>query len=647
MADLLPPPTITTGTAVDYVSQRFSLASDYATELWALAQNLLAQLGNVQLDIDWDPVALEPAPDFGLSGVNPVKPTIPDIDDVTITEPEFGYVPPDPVQNTLPSRISPAYNVTDPGFDIPDAPLVSWPTFTGTAPVPGEAVIPEAPTVNLPPVPSIAALVIPSPPDFNIPEFNFDLPVTDLTDPSVTFNYSEEEYTSLIRDKLKDVLLTNLTNGGTGLNEVTEQAIYDRAVSRQRDEEQDAYDKILNAFAGYGYILPPGMLAANLLEIQNKILKTREDLNRDILIQQSKLAQENTHFIITNAIGFEKTLMDHFNMVKNRALDAAKFVVLSALEIYKAKVEKYRTQLEVYKAQTAVYTARIQGEIAKAEFYKAQIQGVIASAEVQRTMVEVYKAQVSATAMLIELFKSQMESAKIRAEIDHVRVQAFAASVQAYSAQVAATTARYEGYNAQIRGEVAKAEMYKAQVEAYTGRVAAYRTEVEADTMVLKQAIAINENQIEVFKARVQEYLARVQAAVSRGEIAAKNEGLKIDAFKAEVSGYTEELSALSKVYLGKVEEARASAEIELKEADIIVKEAIARQELIQGNIRAAAAVASQMAAAAISGVNASANVGFSESRSDARALTNQNIASNADNKNISNVTEHIYQHSD
>lgn len=619
-----PPPEITTpqaiSTAGTLVAERFTTASAYAGSLWTIAQNLLAQLGALDFDIDWTAPTIDPVSDGGLSQLTPVEPDPLTIDDLTIVPVEFPYTPPDPVENTLPTRTAPEESFTDPGFAIPATPDVTWPTFTETAPGVSDSIIPEAPTITLPAVPQLSNVVIPSPPEYNIPEFDWVLPTDDITAPEPQFIWNEAEYDSAVKRMLAEKLYNNLVNGGSGLPEATEQAIYDRATSRMRDEEQTALDQMLDFFAGRGFDLPPGALAGQMLELNNKILKTREDLNNDILIQQSKLAQENTHFIINAAINNEKILMDYTNQFQTRAFEAAKFVVLSALQIYQSKIEMYKAKLAVYTAQAEVYKARVIGETAKAEFYKAQVQGVVASVEVQKALVDVYTAQVNANMLLIQLYKAEMEGAQIRASIDEIRIKGFAALVQAYSAQVTAASERYRGYQAQITGEVAKAEMYKAQVEAYTARVAAYRTEVEADTMVLKQDLAINENMIEIFKARIQQYLAQVQASMGQLESQTKIEGVRVDAFKAQILAYNGELEAVTKAYLGRIEEAKTAAEIELKTADITIKEALGKQELIQGNIKAAAQIASQMAAAAISGVNASASIQNGEQRTDSRS---------------------------
>ena len=614
-------------TAGELVAERFGSASQYAGELWAAAQALLAQLAAVDFTIDWAGVDLGSVDAGGLEGLTAASPTPPTVGDITVTSVEFGYAPPSPVETILPDREAPTQNITDPGFSIPDAPTVDWPTFSEVAPTISDAALPEAPSLTLPSVPQLSDVVVPSPPSYSVPEFTWELPSDDIADPSATFSYTEGMYTSALATQLKSDLLADLIAGGSGFPEATEQAIYDRATSRMTDEEQLALDQMLDFFAGRGFDLPPGALSGQMLELNNKILKTREDLNNDILVQQSKLAQENNQFIIKASLENEKAFMDYTSQFQNRALDAAKFVVVSAIQIYQSKVEMYKAKIGIYAAQAEVYKAMVAGEIAKADFYKAQIQGTLASVELQKAQVDIYTAQVGAAGMLIQLYKAQMEGAQIAASIDEIKIKGFAALVQAFSAQVTAASERYRGYQAQIGGEVAKAEMYKAQVAAFAAEVEAYKSQLEADTLLLKQDLAINENNIEIFKSRIQQYIAQVQASGIVVDAQAKIEGVRVDAYKSEVMEYNAELDALSKVFLGRVEEAKGRADIELKEADIVVREALGRQELLQGNIKAAAQIASQMAAAAISGVNASASIQNAESRSDSRSGSVQNSA--------------------
>lgn len=627
-------------------SARFSEMSAYAGSLLAAAQSALDGLANVTIDIP--SISYPNVEGADILGAMPLAiPQIGTINDITVADVEFSYSPPDPVTGDLPYREAPVPGYTDPGFAVPDPPDVSWPVFDANAPSVGTPTIPEAPTIDLPPVPQLDSISIPSPPEYSIPEFEWELPTQDLTPPEPQFVWNEAEYDSDIRQMLATKLYYNLSVGGTGLDEATEQAIYDRAKARLVTEEQKAYDTTLEFFASNGFMLPPGALSAQLLEIENKIIQNREDLNNDILVQQSKLAQENTHFIINAAIANEKNLMDYVNQYQNRALEAAKFHVLSVLEVYKTNAEVYKTKIEAYAALAEVYKARIAGEVAKAEFYKAQIEGVKAGVEAQYTLILAYRAQVEAVTTYIELYKAEMEGAKIQAQIDEVRVQAFAGLVQAYSAQVAAATSRYQGYQAQIAGEVAKAEMYKAQVDAYTARVGAYKTEVEADTLVLQQQISINENAIEVFKARVQQYLAQVQAALSQAEIQAKGEGLKVDVFNALVTRYASEIDGAGKYLAASVEEARARAQLGQAQAEASARIAAMQHETAQANIRAAAQVSAQMAAAALAGVSVSSHIAYTESRSDSNQFSSSISANQSSISQVSVSNQNIHMTTD
>ena len=643
------PDTITSPAAIStaggLVESRFNAASDYASTLWSTAQGLLGELGGISYVIAWDGVDLEEVDPGGLDGISATEPTVPSINAIEVSEATFPYTAPDPVSITLPARTPPVQNIQDPDFNLPDPPDVTWPVFTDSAPSVNDPDIPIAPTITLPVVPQLSELSIPSPPEYNIPEFDWELPTDDLTPPEPQFVYNEAEYGSDLKTVLIAKLYNDVIQGGSGLPAATEQGIYDRAVSRQLDEEQDKLDQVLDFFASRLYELPPGALSHQMLEMNNKILKTREDLNNDILIQQSKLAQDNTQFIISAAIQNEKNMMDYINQFQTRALDAAKFVVTGALTIYATKVEAYKAKLAAYASQAEVYKARVTGEIAKAEFFKAQVEGVKASADVQKAVVDLYMAQINASRFYIELYKAQMEGAALQAKVDETKIAAFATLVQAYSAQVTAASERYRGYQAQISGEVAKADLYKAQAMAYTAMVDGYKTEVEADTLVLQQQISLNNNKIEIFKAQLQKYLADVQANVANADVQVKAEGLKIDVFKALTNNYGVELDALSKVFLGKVEQAKAQADIEIKEADLIIREALGKYDLVTKSITAAAQIASQMAAAAISGVSASANIQNGEQRSDSRsyAVSESYMAQMSVNKTVS--LQDIYIH--
>lgn len=627
------------------VTERFDQAQAYADEAWNESWEFLEQLRNQQYPVNWEAIDYETLDLMGLDGLSMSQPAQPDIDsEIAIGMPSFTQQAPSMPDVSIASETVPAMNIADPQFDIPQAPTDDFPGFGENAPSDSAISFPTAPSIDLPPVPQLSDVSIPSPPEFNIVAFEGSLPSVDITPPEPTFRYDEQYYGSDIKDALADKLLTDIHEGGSGLDEQTEQAIYDRAVSRQQMEEERAYNEALAYWSERGFTMPPGALAGQLMEVSAHIAQTREDLNNDILVQQSKLAQENTHFTLTAAIDNEKALMQLHNQVQQRAFEVAKYTVEAAVAIYGIKVEAYKAQVETYKAMAQVYEARIRVEIAKAELYKAQIEAVKARVDIDRARIDAYQAQVQSIAILIDMYKAQMQTAQIQAEVDRIRVQAYGARVEAYRARIQAITAKYQAYGYQIEGEVAKAQMFKAQVDAYTAQVQAYKARADVDVSRAQVAVELNRGQVDSYKAAIDQYRAQVQAAIAQAETRVKIEQLDVSVYESQVRQYQAELDATVKAYAARVDELRSKQELQIKEADIATRSVLAQYEMVTESIRSAAKVAGQLAASALASVSASADISHRESRSDSRSdssTVNQSGSSNV-SRNYSESTTTI-----
>ena len=619
------------------VKDRFQQAEDYADEAWREAWALLDQLRQLEYPIEWTPSDVTDIDLMGLDGLAMTVPTAPSIDtDIAIAMPSFTGEVPTLTEIDISTDEPPAMNVPDPGFNLPDAPDDDFPVFSENAPQLSDISYPTKPTVDIPAVPQLTAISIPSPPDFNIADFEATMPTTDLTAPEPTFTFTESLYDSSVLQELKSKLLEDLQNGGSGLDEETEQAIYDRATSRLATDEQRVYDEALEFWSARGWTLPPGPLAGQIAEASATILRSREDLNNDILIQQSKLAQENTHFIITSSLQNEKQLMDLHNNVQQRAFEVAKFTVEAAVMIYGIKVEAYKAQLEAYKAAAEVYKAKIQVEIAKAELYKAQIQGIMAVVEVDKARIEAYQAQIQGITILIELYKAEMEGAQIRAEVDKTRIQSFGALVDAYRTQVQAVTAKYEAYRYQVEGETAKAEMYKAQVGAYEAQVGAYKARADVDVSRAQVQVELNRGRVDSFRAQIDMFRSQIEAAIAQVEADVKVEGLEVNVYEAQIRQYQAEVDATVRAFLGRVEELKAQIDLDLRESEVTTKTALAKYEMATESIRAAARVSGQLAASAMAVVSASADISHRENRSDSTSLSSYQGSTSSNSSSVS-----------
>lgn len=627
MGTALPPDEVTAAAELavttNHIWDHWASARDYSEALFQAASSMLGDTtGSLQ---EITPPTYEVQ--LAQSGITGALPTAPQIDQVGVAAVDFTGEVPTFDEPTISSQPVPEPTYTEPNFAIPDAPDVEFPILTQTAPAVSDVQLPTAPGYELPPIPSIREVVIPKAPEFNLPTFEGTYPTMDLTPPSNAFDYAEEIFTHQVLTQLQDKLQTDLTNGGSGLDPATEQAIYDRAISRQETENEKLINDTLNFFAGRGFPLPPGALAGALLEASARITQVREDLNNDILIQQSKLAQENTHFIVSQSAEHMRDLMGHFDQVKNRSLDAAKTVMMMAIEIYKARIEGYKGQLQAYQVMAQVYEARIRAEVAKAEMYRAQVDGAKAQVEVQMLYVDAYKAQIEGIRTLIQMYATQMEAARIQADIDKTRIDGYRAIVEAYKYRVEAVTARYDAYAAQIRGEEAKAAMYKAQVDGYVARVGAYKAQADVDVARAQVAVETLRGRSQVFGNEVERFKALVDATIQQAETNIKGQALDVDVYRADIQRYNAEMEARVGEMNAIVREIAASLDLEAK-----VFEAIQRynQAVIETNAesgRIGAKVAGQQAAAYISTHTTSVTAGHRENRSDSRGASASNSA--------------------
>jgi hypothetical protein len=619
---------------------------------------MLDDLANHDHGIETVDIPFVDVDEGSLDDINVHTPTKPVFGDINVAVPSFeGQPVVAPIFDFDIGEVPP-WTVTPPIFYFPEVPDVTWPVLTATLPaeIDVTGMIPTAPSVTLPPVPSIDDVFIPSAPPLNIPQFDYGpLPVLDVTPPDAMFVWNEAEYDSDLMQAMRNKLLYDVQNPGTGIDPEVEQAIWDRAISRQMTENEKSYNEALNYWAARGFELPPGSLVSALCEIRHKIDGTMEDLNNDILIQQSKLAQEYAKIAISQAIDYEKMVMDYINRRNQRLFEAAKYTVEAALLIYQAQIECYKAQLEAYKIYTEVFKAQIEAELAKMEIYKAQIEAAKLTVEIQELYIEAYKAQLQGILTTVEIYKTQMEAVSIVTEVNKSRVETYKTQVDAYVAEISAVTARYNAYQAQLAGEATKADVYEAESKAYVAQIEGYKARGELEVMEGEVLVQANKSEVETFKGYVDKYKADVDRMIAEAEVIAKQQGYETALYDAEIRQYSADVDGLAKLYLGRVEEAKALWDSQIKQAEVNLRAQISQYEFDTDTIKTLAQVYAQLGAAAISMVSASTHLGYQQSRSDSTSQ-NASAANSSSTQSFGDRTagvqrtsyaeEHIYHHS-
>jgi hypothetical protein len=615
-----PNPTALDMDAVEQVNDRFAMAKSYADSALSTATGLLGTLNGAGA---FTAAGTAPSVNVGAPGVPdspvPSKPAAfsPDVDAVafpSLTEMR-GDLAFEEIVITPPTL--PALPPESPSITLPTAPTDALPEMPTDVPTIGDTELPATPSLDLPPVPVLEEVTLPAVPAIQTLTFDAVLPTADLTPPEPMFVWNEPTYASDIKDAVRTRLYNDITLGGTGLSAEIEAAIWARAIARLDIELEKEYRQVLSNFQNWNYEFPDGVLASALQEVITESNRRRQDTNRDISIKQAELAQQNTHFAITNGLVFEKQVMDFINLGNQRAFEAAKYTIEAAINIYNAKVAAFVARMEGYKVQAQVYEARIRAELAVVELYRAQMEGAKIHGELQMQKVAIYTSRVQAVATLIDLYRAQMEGAKIKTEVDRTRIEGFRALVEAKVAQIGGVTAKYNLYQAQLAGETTKVDLYGKQVQAYGTQVEAVKTVSQISIAEAEAKIEANKARVELLKAAIDRYKIEVEAETSEEDIKGRNYAANLQAYAAELQSFQQYAGNLVEVFKGQVQAAAAQAQAYVSQSEANLRAAVAATDVQGRAMETAAQVAGQMAASAMSSVNASATIGYNASESN------------------------------
>jgi hypothetical protein len=395
--------------------------------------------------------------------------------------------------------LSSAININIP--TMPSAPSLSpmaepkLPTLTGAAPSAETAPsVPSIGTFSAPPSPSYSMPSVPTMSVFAIPEYipgeiagiTTSIPVNDITVPSISsIDVTETAQDSLfgaIRDKLE----TNILDGGTMLDPTVEADIWNRDLERQEQALQDIIDKTTTQWAKLGWSLPDGLLAGQILAINNEYINKRLDRSREISVKQAELEHTGLFKSLELGVNFEQIVTASANEFAKRRLDGAKINMDILVEVFKTKVMLYNSNLEAFKADVEVYKASIQAEMANAEVYKSKISALMALAQLDESKVKVYTAQIAAIGQMVDMYNTQVKAVATMYEAEKIKIESYKAQVEAYATSTDAATKRYVGsvqaYSAEIQGVTAIAEASNKNIEVQ-GRVAIAQYEASIKLM--------------------------------------------------------------------------------------------------------------------------------------------------------------------
>lgn len=571
--------------------------------------NISASLGNLEI-IDLPSI------------VFPTAITSPDttvVDSVDVDIGEFVMPPapdvPSPGGTTMPSvPDAPSLEIEEVDVDLDiDKPLALTAMLPSEPSLPAVA-IPDSPAIFLPDVPSFSGVNVPAIPTIDLPLFTAtldDVPVA----PDPSFNWTEVPYSSDLLTELQYWLTVWVAGAATGIDPDVERSIWDRGRDREAATFGQAATQVINDFAGRGFPMPPGAVAITVADAGMRMRSQVSTFNRDVAIKQAELEQQNRQFAIAKAWDVQQGLINYTSQQADRSLEAAKYVVEAAIEVYKAMVLRFNAQVEAFKARAEVFKAQLQGELAKLEVFKAQIEAARLTVELDKAQVDLYRAQIEAVNVQIEIYKGQIDAAQVQAEIGKTLIDGYKARVDAYKAQVDAKESEYKAYESEIRAETSKIEVFKARADVLNARANAYAATVKARTDLSALEVDINERiPLERFRERVNAFSSEVQAAAAQIDGNARAAASRVQAYAAEQQARVGMAGVDASIFDGEVRQivglTGAAIDLVKSQADVAIQRARERIEAV----RSAAQVSATLAAGAMAGVNVHAGASGSAS---------------------------------
>lgn len=613
------------------VTDRISSAVATAASLQATAQSAITSLSQINFATNAGGVPEAPVLGNTLNAgltINPVEAT--DFGTIAATGRAL------PSLESIPSLATidiPAFAPSVTSLNIPEAPAASAPINAPERGDYGTVDIPASPSVALPSAPTLESLSIPA---FSFPT----IPTFDATSPEFVgsaipalFSWTEPSYAVEILDEAM-TQVRRLFAGGSGIPQAVEQAMYDRAASREDMEVNRNVSAANEEFSLRGFTMPPGYMSARIDMIRQEGMVKKLGLHRDLTIKIAEWQVENVRFGIQQAIAAENVFVGLFTNAAQRMFEAARFQVSSQIEIYNAQVALFNARQTAYRVAAEVFDIRVKAELSKIEVFKAQIQAEVAKGELNTQRVNAYKAQIEGALAVVEVYKAQMQGASVQSDVIRSKIEAYKADVQAYAERINADKVRFDAYDSRVKGEASKAGIVESQARAYAaliqGKVA------ESDISVKRADLVIQRNRqnIEAFSAAVELDKLNMQTQLSVIQQAAAAYNANTQRFVAEAQAETAKAGVVVSANEASSRNAIAFYQAKVAAYTAEMEQMIRKVALIVESLKSAGQLSATLAAGAMAGVNVGASLSGGGNVNAAGSISNNESHTRSESRN-------------
>lgn len=512
-------------------------------------------------------------------------------------------------------------------MDIPDAPegipinIPEAPTMA-SIPVPDRPYIntnvkiPGAPDIDMPEMEALEGIKIP---DFEFPElptFDAKPPSADgLQVPDVFINWQEPEYKSDLLDELQGEV-GRLMEGGTGLPEAIQDALFSRTRDRASAETERAVQEAVDSWASRDFSMPPGMLIkqANVAREQGRLQAA--ETNRDIMIEASKWEIENLRFAVEQGMALEQLTTNLFENATARLFEAAKFQAEAKISVFDAQVSLFNAQNQAFDTLAKVYQTKLDGALSKLTAYKTAIDGQVALGQINQQKVDVFKAKLDAVQSNVEVYKAVMSGAKTRADVIKSQFDAYRADIQAYSEQVGAEKVKFDAYESRVKAESAKTDILDSQARAYASTVQAVSNKADIKVKGAQLKMDAARTKVTKFLADVDGFKAGLEASLAEVQYVTSAYNSQVEGWKAKASASVADAEMQSRFADMNTRTNIAHSEMQISEYTAKMNDSVQQAQIALESAKAMGQYTAQLAAGAMSAAHVSAGISGSGSAS-------------------------------
>lgn len=631
--------------AYDAVSAVDSIVEERIADSKAVAQGFLDSAAGTL-------TALQSV-DFNLSGPfdpppNPtnVAITVPDVELDPVTAQTFGvvnYNPPtrptlDPIPTLPDDPTIPNFQPAFTGFAIPDPPpnidISGQPTpdYGST-----DVTLPDTINPAMPDLPLLDSIVVPTFAGITLPTFDVTAPEFEGSALVDVLQWSEPTYHPTILSETFDKIRT-LWSGGSGIPAAIEQAMVERAQSREDMAYARDLDNVSTEFAKRGFTMPPGMMSARIDQMKQDLNLKKQGLNRELTIKFVETQIENIRFAVTQSVAAEQVMVSIFLNMAQRMFEAAKFQIETQVQIYNAQVSLFNARTQAFGVRAQVFAELVRAELAKIEVFKAEVEAEVAKGQVNEQKVRVYAAQLQGVTAQVEVYKAKMQGASIQSEVIRNRIEAYKSELQAYAERLSAQKVLFDAYNSRVQAEGAKAQVVEAQARAYASLVQGKVSIAEFGLKKLEFTLQKNQLLISEYTSELEATKVSMQSQLETAQLAAQAYTADTQRFAAQAQAET------SKAQLQvSAQEASARSNVSYFQARVqayvsYMEQMIRKVSTIVEALKSAGQIASTIGAGALAAVHVGANLsgsgGVSASGSLGFARTVSESTSTSTNEN-------------